>query len=168
MKHLSLSLPIIALLLLVSCGKQTKQITLEGKDGKNGHSLVSMYNETSELECQNGGMRLDVYLDLNDDLMASEGDSYSNSLVACNGENGMNGEDGEQGLKGEVGQAGPQGIGSRLRRDTHGSGHVFPELRDQLQRPPQHLAGQVRRPPQARRERLPVGWGERQRSEHLR
>lgn len=128
---------IITLLVLVACNKRTDQITITGKDGTNGHggtnglngkSIVSTYNESSELECQSGGQRLDLYLDMDYSLSVTEGDQYMNSLTVCNGSNGLsgidgvsgtdgengedgvNGEDGEQGIQGPVGEMGPQGL----------------------------------------------------------
>lgn len=103
------------MLLLVGCGKETKTIVLEGKDGKdgkNGHSLVSSYSSASELECANGGTRLDIFLDLDDSLTKTEEDLYTNSLVACNGaqgDAGVQGEVGAQGPAGAAGEVGPQG-----------------------------------------------------------
>lgn len=108
----------LALLLIcvtaVSCGPKTEVVGIvngkpgsDGRDGKNGHSLVSAYADSSELECSNGGTRLDIYLDLNDSYSADEGDLYLNSLVACNGSDG---QDGAPGLQGVPGEQGPQGI----------------------------------------------------------
>lgn len=83
----------------------------DGKDGSNGHSLVSQYVAATELECgSTGGNRLDIYIDMDDSLTASENDVYQNSLVACNGLNGLNGADGTDGLNGADGQAGPPGL----------------------------------------------------------
>ena len=122
-KRINVKVLMLALsLMLVSCGPQTKSITLEGKDGrdgidgKNGHSLVSFYNESSELECPNGGIDLDIFLDMNDNLEADEGDIYTNSLISCNGGNGRDGLQGEQGETGQTGERGltgsqgPQGV----------------------------------------------------------
>lgn len=84
----------------------------DGKDGANGHSIASQFMEATQCECISGGSRLDLYLDLDDSLSASEGDQYLGSLVACNGFNGQDGEagiPGEQGPQGEVGPAGEQG-----------------------------------------------------------
>lgn len=87
----------------------------DGLNGVNGHSVVSYYNEASYCECENSGSRLDMYLDLDDSLSATEGDQLLNSLVICNGLNGLKGEQGEtgapgpQGVAGAVGPQGPQG-----------------------------------------------------------
>ena len=87
------------LLLLTACGqKETVSII----NGKNGHSLVSQYVESTE--CLNGGTRLDIALDLDDNLTFSEGDLYQSSLIACNGEQGI------QGITGDTGAIGPQGL----------------------------------------------------------
>jgi hypothetical protein len=81
----------------------------DGNNGSNGHSIVSVYQEASSLECANSGSRLDMYLDTDDSLTASEGDVYLNSLVVCNGSNGLNGQDGLIGEQGPQGDIGPQG-----------------------------------------------------------
>lgn len=78
-----------------------------GATGANGHSIVSQYLEASYCECGSaGGSRLDMYVDLDDSLEASEGDLYSNSLVTCNGAHGVQGV---PGATGPQGSAGPQG-----------------------------------------------------------
>lgn len=107
------------ILLITACGKDGKdgRDGLDGKDGANGHSLVSQINLASEIECVNGGQRLDVYLDLNDSLLVDEFDLYLNSLVACNGLDGKDGEDGKdgaQGLRGERGEQGPPGLEGKV------------------------------------------------------
>ena len=113
------------LLVLAGCGERTVTGVVngnDGRDGNNGHSIVSSYNESSEIECQNGGSRLDLYVDMDDSLSASEGDLYQGSLVACNGANGLaglpgapgadgqDGQDGQDGEDGLPGAPGPQGI----------------------------------------------------------
>lgn len=81
-----------------------------GPIGPNGHSLVSESVSASGCECdQNGGSRLDIYLDLDDSLSVSEGDLFQSSLVACNGRNGLNGTNGADGAPGLPGVQGPQG-----------------------------------------------------------
>lgn len=105
----------------------------DGRDGVNGHSLVSQYMDATELECDaNGGSRLDIYIDMDDSLTASDGDLYMNSLVACNGLNGINGQDGQDGedgkdglnglnghdgIAGPPGSAGPPGLNGNPGRD---------------------------------------------------
>jgi hypothetical protein len=71
----------------------------DGTNGANGHSLVSQFISASELECSTGGTRLDIYLDLDDNLSLNEEDLYQGSLVACNGANGLNGVQGLQGTE---------------------------------------------------------------------
>lgn len=83
-----------------------------GAQGPNGHSLVSQYVEPCQWVCPNGGSELDIYLDTDDTLSVSEGDTYQNSIIACNGANGLNGQDGlpgTDGAQGEPGAQGPQG-----------------------------------------------------------
>lgn len=105
---------------LTGCGAvSTREASItaqNGKDGANGYSVVSIFREASQCECGNaGGQRLDMYLDLDYSLDASETDLYINSLAVCNGANGLNGETGQpgaqgpQGIAGEVGPAGEQG-----------------------------------------------------------
>ena len=77
---------------------------------KNGHSMVSQYNKTSEIECESSGTRLDFFIDMDDSLLASDGDIYTNSVVVCDGINGLNGLQGERGEQGAQGAPGPQGI----------------------------------------------------------
>lgn len=91
-----------------------------GAAGANGHSLVSQTVEAGYCECdQAGGNRLDIYLDNDDSLSVSEGDSFQSALIACNGRNGLNGSNGlpgttgatgETGSTGETGATGAQGI----------------------------------------------------------
>lgn len=102
------------LILILSCTKSTTVEVISGKDGSNGsngsngHSLVSQFVSSNEdIECEAGGTRLDVYLDLDDSFNPSEADSYQGSLIACNGKNGLNGSNG---LNGTVGLQGPQGV----------------------------------------------------------
>ena len=103
-----------ALLALVSCGVQESATIYNGEDGKdgaNGHSLVSEYLESCE--CDNGGTRLDIFVDVDDSFSVTEGDLYQNSLIACNGEQGTQGIQGEQG---EQGERGPRGLRGRVGR----------------------------------------------------
>jgi hypothetical protein len=74
---------------------------------------VSQYAEAGELECEGGGARLDIYLDLDDSLSASEGDLYMNSIVACDGGPGQQGVTGEQGPPGVAGPQGEPGTGTQ-------------------------------------------------------
>lgn len=101
-------------LLLASCGKNGKNGRngvdgKDGKDGANGHSLVSLINPASEIECTSGGQRLDVYLDMNDSFTADEFDLYLNSVVSCNGTDGQDGVDGQDGIDGQDGADGRDG-----------------------------------------------------------
>lgn len=99
---------------LTACSIDKEVVAVyKGDPGANGHSLVSRYVNVSGCECdEQGGSRLDIYLDLDDSLSVSEGDVYSNSLVACNGANGLQGPKGltgAQGAQGIPGVAGPKG-----------------------------------------------------------
>ena len=101
-------------LLLASCGKKETLEVINGTNGSNGHSLVSELNEANE--CIDGGTRLDIFLDIDDNLSASEGDLFQTSLIACNGEQGetgrrgLRGFRGYQGEEGAMGEVGPQGL----------------------------------------------------------
>jgi hypothetical protein len=88
------------LLLLASCGQKESVSVINGKDGQNGHSLVSEYVPATECV----GDRLDVFIDLDDSLSVSEGDKYQSSIIACDGQNGL------AGVQGIAGTQGPQGI----------------------------------------------------------
>jgi hypothetical protein len=50
---------------------------------------------------------MDMYIDLDDSLAASEGDKYLGSLIVCNGANGLNGLNGLPGVQGPMGPQGP-------------------------------------------------------------
>lgn len=99
---------------LCSCSPKTELVEIikgdDGLAGANGHSVVSEYVQSCEIECAAGGQRLDLYLDLDDSLSATEGDLYLNSLVACNGLNGAKGAKGATGAQGPQGAIGPQGL----------------------------------------------------------
>jgi hypothetical protein len=103
-------------LLITSCG-QKESISLikgeDGKDGKNGHSLVSQYDSDLS-ECASGtGSRLDIYIDIDDSLDVSEGDKFQSSLITCDGSDGVDGDQGAigpVGPQGLMGAAGPQGV----------------------------------------------------------
>lgn len=152
MKKLFLALAV--LVAAVGCGKdRSLEATVTAIDGRNGHSLVSQYMAATELECgAEGGSRLDIYMDTDDSLTASDGDLYQNSLIACNGANGLdgqngnNGENGHDGIAGPPGQAGPPGLNGNPGHDgapgpqgppgspgapgqngQNGSGHVVPK-----------------------------------------
>ena len=104
----------IAVALATGCSPKREVVDVingaPGAPGANGHSLVSQYMDATELECDSaGGGRLDIYIDMDDSLTASEGDQYQNSLVACNGLNGLNGTDGEDGSDGTNGNNGING-----------------------------------------------------------
>ncbi len=112
---------IAAALALTACPGRKETATIyhgqDGANGANGHSLVSQFAEVNGCECdEQGGTRLDIYLDLDDSLSVSEGDTFQNSLIACNGRNGLRGPrgltgaQGEQGIPGEAGPQGEQGV----------------------------------------------------------
>lgn len=100
------------LLMVTACHSSKDLVTIKGLPGRDGHSLVSMISEATQCECSAGGSRMDVYVDLDDSLSASEGDKYQGSLVACSGRNGTdgsNGMDGEDGANGADGSDGADG-----------------------------------------------------------
>jgi len=108
---------ILCLLSVIGCSPDREVVEVikgkDGVDGANGHSIVSQFNEASQCECgENGGTRLDLFIDMDDSLSTTESDLYQGSLVACNGANGLNGEnglDGTDGAQGVPGEQGPQG-----------------------------------------------------------
>lgn len=114
MKKLLLTLSLLA---LAACQEVDKVQLIQGPQGAtgiagaNGHSLVSQFVsiDSESLECTNGGTRLDIYMDMDDSLTVTDGDTYEGSLVACNGANGLNGQDGIAGAQGPQGETGPQG-----------------------------------------------------------
>lgn len=113
MKQILLAL--VLSLALVGCGKEgakgeTGSVGPQGPQGANGHSLVSEVVAASALECAVSGQRLDIYIDLDDSLSLTTGDSFISSLVACNGANGLNGAQGVAGAQGPQGEVGPQGV----------------------------------------------------------
>lgn len=89
----------------------------KGDKGDNGHSLVSQYVSASALECEQGGSRLDIYVDLDDSLSTSDGDKYQSSLIACNGVNGLKGDKGDPGAVGPPGLSGPPGLNGNPGHD---------------------------------------------------
>lgn len=80
-----------------------------GEVGAPGHSAVSLSRAASELECEVSGTAVDVYLDLDDSLSVTEGDTLQSGLVACNGANGLDGADGANGVDGADGSDGQDG-----------------------------------------------------------
>lgn len=106
---------IYSILFIASCADKTMVASVTAKDGVNGHSVVSLVQTASSIECTSSGSRMDMYIDNDDSLSTSQGDTYINSLVVCNGTNGLNGQQGSvgmqgpQGLAGEVGPQGPTG-----------------------------------------------------------
>ena len=110
---------LVLILALTACSVErnleatvTAKNGLDGSNGKNGHSLVSVQRQASELECQTSGSRVDLYIDTDDSLTASDSDLYQNSFVVCDGKNGLNGESiqGPKGDTGDAGEQGPQGV----------------------------------------------------------
>lgn len=108
---------LFVLMFLASCGKKQTYELVQGEKGEkgdagsNGHSLVSQVVQLdASILCPNGGQRLDIYLDRDDNLDVSEADSFQSSLVACNGLNGRDGIDGQDGKDGKNGKRGPRGL----------------------------------------------------------
>lgn len=106
-------------LLVAGCAPDRERVdVINGTPGNNGHSIVSQYNQASESECLNGGARTDLYIDVDDSLLASEGDLFQNSFVVCNGSNGLQGA---QGIPGEPGSAGISIVGPQGPAGATGS-----------------------------------------------
>lgn len=99
------------LLLLTACSKDfTLQSPVTVADIRNGHSIISEYKPVTTSECLNSGVRLDMFIDINDNLVVDETDIFQNSVVICNGLQGEQGLQGTQGNTGEQGNQGEQGI----------------------------------------------------------
>ena len=88
-------LGLLILLILCSCGKQTKRITLEGKDGKDGTSC-SVAPEYSEGE---------DYQVIGAKISCTDG-SFATIYNGQKGEQGIQGNVGSQGIQGPQGVAG--------------------------------------------------------------
>jgi hypothetical protein len=111
---------LLVMVLIAGCANDRNlEATVTAIDGRNGHSIVSEYKQSTQLECESSGSRLDMYIDMDDSLTVSQGDVYANSLIACNGLNGLqgiqglpgtNGSNGSDGAQGIPGAQGPQGI----------------------------------------------------------
>ncbi len=111
---------ILAVLCIGACKVKSKVEIVDGNNGKNGangHSLVSQILPTTELECSSTGTRLDIYLDLDDSLNTSEVDLYQGSIVICDGTNGLNGNPGHDGIAGPPGSVGPPGLNGNPGHD---------------------------------------------------
>lgn len=104
---------IIALLALaVGCGKQTKTVTVQGKDGKDGvngrdgYSIVSSSESNPEICGSAGGTMVFLAMDMNQNFDFDSEDIVQTQYVSCNGQNGAqgvagtNGRDGRDGLNG--------------------------------------------------------------------
>lgn len=104
---------VVFMLGLAACSPKRELVDIyNGAPGANGHSIVSIYQSATELECSSGGSRLDMYLDMDYSLSANAADKYTNSIIVCNGSNGLNGAQGTPGMQGPQGVAGgigPQG-----------------------------------------------------------
>lgn len=93
----------------ITCGRKVTYV-YDGQDGDDGHSIVTQVQSASSRECLNGGSRLDLYMDKDDNERVSRSDSYLSSIVTCNGANGANGSQGIAGASGAIGAVGPQGL----------------------------------------------------------
>lgn len=106
-------------LMLTNCRGSNGYDLVQGPQGPRGHSTVSqLVNiEDNHLECVHGGMRVDFYLDMDDNLLPNDGDLFEGSLVACNGNNGLDGQNGAPGTQGPPGQVGPPGLNGNPGHD---------------------------------------------------
>lgn len=95
---------IVILFAIVFFGCQQETELVRIVSGNDGHSLVSEYHSPTAFECgELGGSRLDVYLDMNYNLVSDAGDVFQNSLLSCNGAIGV-------GIPGPIGPQGPPGV----------------------------------------------------------
>ena len=70
----------------------------DGKDGKDGHSMVSKIDTVFSSDNHSVlGYTTSYYLDLDDNLIYSAGDKFDNSITILNGANGTNGTNGQNG-----------------------------------------------------------------------
>ncbi len=72
----------------------------DSKDGQNGHNALVATSDEVGANCANGGMRIDIGLDANDNGTLETTELLSTRYV-CNGVNGKDGEDGEDGQNGK-------------------------------------------------------------------
>ena len=87
----------------------------DGDDGQNGqNALVTTSNEVASANCANGGMRIDIGLDANNNGTLDASEILSTRYV-CNGENGINGLDGQDGQDGEDGHDGTNGKNATIQ-----------------------------------------------------
>lgn len=109
----------------ITCGHKVTYV-YDGQDGEDGHSIVTQVQSANSRECVNGGSRLDLYLDRDDNNRVSRSDSYLSSVVTCNGQNGAQGIQGVPGERGPVGAVGPQGLTGAMGL-TGATGAVGPQ-----------------------------------------
>lgn len=82
---------VFMLLVLAGCGgDNTSPQGINNSDGAQGprgftgHSIVAQTVSATESECPDGGIRVDLYIDIDDSLTVSKGDTYQSSIVSCN------------------------------------------------------------------------------------
>jgi len=108
------------LAITIGCGKQTKTVTVEGKDGadgKDGYSVVSSSESNPEICGAAGGTMVFLALDINQSLDFDSEDTVQTQYVSCNGRNGSDGQDGEDGEDGQNGQDGENGTNGSDGKD---------------------------------------------------
>ena len=111
----------IAVMAIVGCDPNREVVeVIDGKDGRDGYSLVATSSQANGEECSNGGKQIDVYRDLDRSGAASEGDALDTSYTLCNGLNGNDGTDGQDGEDGEDGQDGQDGQDGEDGSDSDG------------------------------------------------
>lgn len=119
---------LLMLLFLAAC-HQRDQVTVtadDGKDGDNGHSIVSLSRSATGNECgENSGSSVDFYLDQDNSNSVTEGDQLQSGVVACNGSDGQNGTDGNDGQDGQDGQDGEDGTDGEDGQDGQDGGTTF-------------------------------------------
>lgn len=76
----------------------------KGDQGVAGHSIVYSGRLATGVECPvNGGQAADFYLDLDDTLSKTAGDTLMGGIISCNGADGSNGTNGTNGTNGSNG-----------------------------------------------------------------
>ncbi len=72
-----------------------------GADGSNGfNSLIRTTTEDPGANCSNGGLRIDIGLDLDNSNTLEPGEYMGSPIYVCNGADGTNGSDGSDGADG--------------------------------------------------------------------
>jgi ELWxxDGT repeat protein len=90
----------------------------DGQDGADGHgALVVTYQEPSGSNCADGGIRIEVGVDDDDDAVLDAGEVDQTQYI-CDGTDGSSGQDGKDGANGTDGTNGSGSADSLLSRTS--------------------------------------------------